>query len=618
MAQSSICASARRPIRFLCVVITFALLADIKLSALELEAGEFMAVHEVERGMRGYGLTVFEGTRIDTFSFEVLGVERGSWPQQDLIWGRMAGGPLEKTGIIAGMSGSPVYVDGKLLGAVAYGWGTAKEPLCGLTPIHEMLSVLERQERDPPKGRDQAGALWDLPDDPAKFGTAPRVSTHYPLAVPSRSHGSVVSQLAPVATPLMVSGFGAEIFDLMAPEFEHLGFAPSEGGGNGRSARVPPRLEPGSAVGVQLVRGDMSVQSFGTLTYRRGDDIVAFGHPMRSLGRVAMPMTTMDVHFVVPNMFMSFKFGSAIEVVGTIAQDRSSAIAGRIGPQPSMIPVTARVGSDAGDRQFNYEVVDDRHWTPGLFWYAVAATIGASTKVNGEHTIDTQVEITLSGRDQSLTAGNLFASTRAVYETSTYVTSILSQLHDNSFEDVRVEHVDLKIALREQIDSAAIESLRLDRNEVRPGTALAVAIGLQRRHGGTEELEAIIDLPKELEDGIYEVRVYDSRMAIMIARQRSPLRWRPATVAHLAALIEEYPRNDELVVALLSRRPGATVGAVELAALPPSRLAVMSSSRHSGEVALTQVSMVSKQMIRAGSAVSGQHMLPIRIDRSAR
>ena len=604
------------------VIITATLVNTASLAAIEFDPAEFIPVEEVERGMKGFGLTVFEGTQIDTFQFEVLGVERGSWPQQDLVWGRMAGGPLEKTGIIAGMSGSPVYLEGRLLGAVAYGWGSATEPLCGITPIGEMLTALQRQERDPPGAgtgsRSGDTSLWNIPQTPwDDADPTPTIAADYLNAAAPASEQFGI-QLSPVATPLMISGIDSETFDLMAPELRRMGFLPAEGGGSSRSTTVSPELEPGSAVGVQLVRGDMNMQSFGTLTYRRGDDVIAFGHPMRSLGQVSVPMTTMDVHFVVPNIFLSFKFGSVIESVGTVAQDRSPAISGRIGPQPSMIPIEVRVRSESGDRKFNFEVVDDYAWAPYLIWYTTVATIGAAGKINGEYTIGLDLSVELSGRDDPLAVGNRFSSVRAPYEAGTFASTILTQLLTNPFEEVEFESVLLDLSLNEHIESATLESVRLDRHSVRPGDDLEITITTNRRRGEVEETRGTVEIPPELQDGLYEIRVYDARNANMIERWRAPSKWTPSSVDDMIELIGDLPRNDELNVALFSRRPGVTVGSVELTSLPPSRLSVMASSRHSGETALTQGTIVARQTIRMKTAVSGLRSLPVSVDRSAR
>ena len=578
-----------------------------------------MPVEEVERGMKGFGLTVFEGTRIDTFQFEVLGVEHGSGPHQDLVWGRMAGGPLEKTGIIAGMSGSPVYIEGRLLGAVAYGWGTATEPLCGITPMGQMLSTLERQQRQLPDAEGDDMGMWEFPTPWDEADLTPTLAARYlvnGVLPPNEQYGI---SLAPVATPLMISGVGRETFDLMAPHLKRLGFLPAEGGGGSTSTRVSPELVPGAAVGVQLVRGDMNIQSFGTLTYKQGDDIVAFGHPMRSLGQVAMPMATMDVHFVVPNIFVSFKFGSAIETVGTILQDRVSAISGRIGPQPSMIPIHVQVEAEEGAREFNFEVVEDDAWAPGLIWYTTVATIGATAKINGDYTVGLDLSVDLVGRDEALTVGNLFSGAGAPYQASTFATSILAQLMTNPFEEVEFEGVTLDLSLRERSESATLESIRLDRASVRPGGSLRITIETKRRRGEVERTDVTVKIPPEVQEGPLDVRVFDARTASLSERWRAPSMWGPRSVDDMADLIGKLPRNDEFVVGLLSRRQGVTVGSVELASLPPSRLSVMrGSKRHSGEIALTQGTIIAEQKIQMKTTVTGQRSLPVMVDRSAR
>ncbi len=588
--------------------------------AIEPDALNFMPVDEVERGMKGFGLTVFEGTRIDTFQVEILGVERGSWPKKNIVWGRMEGGPLEKTGIIAGMSGSPVYIDDRLLGAVAFGWGAATEPLCGITPIGEMLEeALDRQQRDRfDIGEGETHGMWQIPERPWDSPPLPSIAAEYLQPSNSTLESGGATTMIPVSTPLMISGFDGETFGMVSRVLGRMGFVPMEGGGGeSRTVRESPQLEPGSSVGVQLIRGDFSAAALGTLTHRDGDNVIAFGHAMRSFGDVDWPMATMDVHFVVPSIFVSFKFGSVIEAVGRVAQDRSAAISGVVGSAPTMIAMNVDVESPEGTEDYHYEIVRDRMWTPGLAWYTVVATIGAAGKLYGDYSVGLEATVDLAGHEP-LAVRNMFSSNYAPSEAAFYIMKLLSTLLENEFEEVYFEDVALKLSLIEKPRTATLESIRLNKDAVRPGESLQITLLTRPVLGEVVRSTVDIRVPEDMPEGVLEVRVYDAHTARLVEQRRAPAKGRPKSMEGLLDFIEELPRNNELIADLLSRRPGATVGSVELVSLPASRMSVLRTTRQSGEMAATQGTIVATKKIPMDVVVRGQRSLPVRVDRRAR
>ena len=602
------------------LLVATLVLAARPAQAIEPDALNFMPVDDVERGMKGFGLTVFEGVRIDTFQVEILGVERGSWPKKNIVWGRMEGGPLEKTGIIAGMSGSPVYIDGRLLGAVAFGWGAATEPLCGITPIGEMLEeALDRQRRDRfDIGEGDMHGMWQIPERPWDSPPLPAIAAQYlQPRIPTLEGGGAMAMM-PVSTPLMLSGFDSETFDMVSPVMERMGFVPMEGGGGeSRTVSESPELEPGSSVGVQLIRGDFSAAALGTVTHREGDSIIAFGHAMRSFGDVDWPMATMDVHFVVPSIFVSFKFGSVVEAVGRVAQDRSAAISGVVGPTPTMIAMNVEVESAEGTEDYHYEIVRDRMWTPGLAWYTLMATIGAAGKLHGDYSIGLEATVDLAGYEP-LAVRNLFSSTHTSAEAAFSIMALFSTLLENEFEEVDFEDVALELSLEEKRRTATLESIRLDREAVRPGQSLSITFLTRPALGDIVKSSVEIHVPEDTPEGVLDVRVYDAQTARLVEQRRAPGKVRPRSMQELLDFIERLPRNNELTADLLSRRPGATVGSVELVSLPASRMSVIRTTRQSGETAATRGTIVATKKIPLDVVVRGQRSLPVIVDRKAR
>ena len=611
------------------VVLTLVLVSASFGRAVDPDASRFMPVDEIRAGMKGFGLTVFAGTRIDSFEVEILGIERNAGPQQDLIWARMAGGPLEHTGIIAGMSGSPVYLDGRLIGAVAYGFRGAKEPLCGISPIAQMLTALERQKgQEGASGRKGRGSSdvgprleidWGLEPGAVRSGSHPGWSLDretMPEELRGLAGGGTLA-LVPLATPLMVAGMGPGALPLVAPVLERLGFLPLEAGGTAGGRAESPELEPGAAVGVQFMRGDMSLHGTGTVTYRNGDDLLAFGHPMDFLGQVDMPMVSVHIPFVVPSIVWSFKFSSAIETVGTVTQDRASAISGKVGPVPAMTPMEIRVQEGEGGRDFRYELMRGRDFTPTLAMIAVFSTIGAAGKLSGDYAIGLQAKVTIEGQ-RSLSVRNLFSSRSAPMETALAVGRPLAQLLHSNFAEVALESISVELSLLEERRQAILEGMRLDKSVVRPGEELAVTLFVRPHWGESTTQTVSLRVPEDAPAGVLEVRAYDARTVFAMEHRRAPERFRPANLAEVIDLLEQTPRNNELVVDLFARRIGATVGAAELPSLPASMLTVLQTARHSGQSGWTQGSIAVRQRIPLDYVVSGSTALSIEVDPQAR
>ena len=610
------------------LLATIALLAGTISQATELDPREFMSVDEIRPGMRGYGLTVFSGTRIDTFRVEILGVRNGaSWTDRDLIWGRLAGGPLGETGAIAGMSGSPVYIDGRMIGAVGFQFPFTKEPLAGITPIAEMFDSVDRE--GPVGSHDGAGGggyesvfgsdgggLQPASIDGFVDGVLGRVR---------RTSGSRFGQSemapTPLAIPLMVGGVDNRTFNYLSPTLERMGFLPMEAGAGSSSQAVSPSLEPGAGVGVQFIRGDLNLASVGTLTYRRGDEILAFGHPIRIMGNTELPMTTVDVHFVVPTIIQSFKYASTIEIVGSITQDRVSAIAGVVGKMPQLMPLTITVTEGRKRREFEFEMIREKGMTPMLAWISVLRTIGSVGKIAGDYAISAKasIEVVRAGESRRSIEVDSFASgNSAAAMAGIPLAQTLAVLMDNPFEEVDIGRTTVEISLEEERRTATLQSLRVDADRVRPGQTVEATLSLRPYLNEEETIRVALHVPEDVPNGMLEIRVADAPTAYAIERRQTPARFNPNSVDELFDLLEGAPRSNELLVDLFVRRTGATVGTVELPSLPNSVLGIVQTARQSGETYLIQGTTVARERLELNYQVRGRRSLPLSIDRSVR
>jgi hypothetical protein len=351
-------------------------------------------VDEIRPGMVGVGRTVFEGDRLDDFKVHFLGVLRNViGPRRDLILARLEGGPLANAGVIAGMSGSPVYIDGRLVGAVSYSLGAfSKEPIAGITPIGEMVSDATL----PAVRRRAARVDLPMPLTPESFQTSLRQAFSWarPFAdspsdvqVLGDVAAGIGTMLRPIATPLTLGGFDAAVISPVTAVFRDQGFVPvMAGSALAPQARPAPQpLRPGDPIGVALMSGDLELGATGTVTEVDGDHVYAFGHPFYGLGPTQFPMTRAYVHAVLPSLQSSMKIASTGEVIGTVSQDRATTIAGTLGRGPAMIPITLTLNnSQRGVRKtFNMAMVNDELFTPLLAYLSILNTLTSYERQNG-------------------------------------------------------------------------------------------------------------------------------------------------------------------------------------------------------------------------------------------
>src|SRR5215211_3627675 len=381
---------SRLPLSFLASLVGVAVVTSTLLSGETTQ----MPVSEIRPGMVGVGHTVFDGTHVEEFKAHILGVlENIIGPHRNLILARLEGGPLAHTGVIAGMSGSPVYVDGKLIGAVSYALGSfSKEPIAGITPIAEMTDATALGAPRPagarvhvefPLTRDSLTTAfrkalnWNRPFADRPADTQFRGAS----ALDSVTGDQLGTLLRPIATPLVMSGFEPDMAELFGSAFREHGFIPSGGSAAGRRNGEKPfdgPLKPGDAVGVMLVGGDMQLGATGTVTHIDGDRVYAFGHPMYNLGPTEFPMTRAYVYTVLPSLFSSMKLSTTGETIGTVVQDRATAIAGRLGAGPKLIPITVSLESSRAAKQtFHFGVVNDPLFGPLMTYATVLNTLGS-------------------------------------------------------------------------------------------------------------------------------------------------------------------------------------------------------------------------------------------------
>jgi hypothetical protein len=590
-----------------------------------------MGIDEIRPGMVGVGRTVFDGTHVEEFKVHIIGVlENVIGARRNLILAKLEGGPLANTGVIAGMSGSPVYVDGKMIGAVSYALGSfSKEPIAGITPIAEMTDAAAFNDVRPSAAR--VRVEYPLTRDSLIAAFRKALNWNRPFAdhpgdalltgvsgVAGMGGEQVGTLLRPIATPLVMSGFEPEVADLLGSAFRDQGFVPTgAAGGAGRAGEMPFEgpLKPGDAVGVALVSGDMQMGATGTVTHIDGDHVYAFGHPFFNLGPTEFPMTRAYVYTVLPSLFSSMKLSSTGETIGTITQDRATAIAGRLGPGPQLVPLTISLASDrAATRTFHFGVVNDQLFTPLMTYATILNTVGSYERQFGAATLQVTGSVAIK-KHEPIAFNNVFAGDQASMGAAAYVVGPITFLMSNDFEKVQVEGVNISISTAEEPKTATLERVWVDDPRPRAGRTVPLKM-LLRTYRGDDELKTLpIQIPSNA-SGTLSLLVSDGGRLGQAEQRESRSSTQVRSVDQMIHTLNKGRRNNTLYVKLLGSDAGAVVNGELLSSLPPSVLGVLEGDRNGGNFNPLHSATLAEWELPTDHLVNGSRTLTISISQN--
>jgi hypothetical protein len=587
-----------------------------------------MPVDEIRPGMVGVGRTVFEGTELQDFKVHILGVLRNvQGPKRDLILARLEGGPLANTGVAQGMSGSPVYVDGRLIGAVSYSIGAfSKEPIAGITPIAEMKDAAsmprtrtaERVRLEMPITRESLAAALA-----ATYGRltpfAERPADVQGIGIPAAAGAQLGVMMRPIATPLLMGGFEPEVADLISGAFRESGFAPVITGTVPSNVQAPTGpLREGDAIGVSLIGGDLEMGATGTVTHIDGTRVYAFGHPFYNLGPAEFPLTRAHVFTMLPSLMNSFKISSLGETIGTMQQDRATAIAGTLGSGPALVPMTITLRSAREPetqpitRVVKLNLVNDQLFTPLLAYVAMFNTLGAYERQYGAATIAVKSETRLKGHP-ALTLEDVYASDNPILGASQAVAAPLTMMLGNNIKAVTVEGLDISVTATETPQTTTIERVWLDDIRPRAGRTVQLKV-LTRSYRGDEKISTVpLEIPAHAPREL-SVLVSDGRHLNAIEQRELRGSLQPQTIDQLVRVLNDTRRNNRIYVRLLAGRPGAVVNGEAMTALPPSVLAVLEADRNGGSFTPIRSAPLGEWEIATDAAVSGSRVLTINLE----
>ena len=562
-----------------------------------------MPLEDVKAGMQGTAYTVFEGSKPEPMQVEVLGILRNmTGPKGDVILVRLHGAKPEYTGVVAGMSGSPVYIDGKLVGALAFRIGQfSKEPIAGITPISSMLEINEL---------DSAAAQ-------------PGPGSGSPAIVPARTGGpdeappiaSVVQYLQPIDTPLVFNGFNQETIQRFSSQFAAAGIVPVMGAGSADpNIKDTVPIDAGSSVAAVLVRGDMDISATCTVTYIDANRLLACGHPLMGSGSVEMPMTKSQVLATLPSPSNSFKIATATETIGAFVQDRHNGIMGRFGKEAQMIPVTLNITGTAHPRTYHFEVLNNGRITPVAMMSTVYNAVQATNENGEDTTFRVAGSINVSGQPK-LTLDDMFAPSDSGQPTAASIAADLgerfSRIFDNPYQKPDITGVELNVGVIPERRFARLETARTDVTEARPGEEIIVETALRPYRGDRIVRQIPIRIPTSVPRGPLRILVSDGDTLDRMQRQSAV--GSRCDLSSTIAMLNNRHANHRLYVSLLEAKPQAMVQDKVMPALPISVMNVMEGMRGTQDMVVSAESSVREASAPLDYVVSGQQVITVYV-----
>jgi hypothetical protein len=568
---------------------------------------------EVKAGMQGVAWTVFQGTEPEAVPVEIIGPWKNAWgPGQDVILAKL-GGKAARTNVAGGMSGSPVYIEGKLIGAIALRISVfSPDAICGITPIEHMLEIDAMDQSRPAQSRHPQSASvvqgLDIPRDFLQMaGASPR--------------------LVPIETPLSLSGFHEETLRQFRPVFEQMGLAAVQGGAAGNAGPPVPApgwekaLQPGEAIAGVLVSGDMNITGLGTVTYNDGKRVLGFGHSFFNLGPLSMPMSKGEVLMVLSSQFQPNKFANATEIVGALRQDRHSGILGELGAEAETIPVSLKVktyGTNGGaprEKQFKYHVFSHPRWTPFLMMLTTFNTLqGINDGSADEATLRLRGKVKLEGA-QDLDVQTMVASgdapMPAPMQLAAWWSEKFNRLYGNLDPLPRLKEVDAVLEVIPEKRTLSVDSAWLDNSEVEAGSELSGLVFLRPWRGEPISRTFRVKLPAGLPAGEHRLLLSDSLM--LNRTQMMAGAGRKMGLPQTVSLINQERPNNMLYISIVETRPTVYDNDKVLSGVPPSVLNVLQAGRTTRPLPATMETARVEERLPFDELVDGSVSLRFRV-----
>ena len=588
------------------------MVAGLGLSCL-LAAADIMKLSEIRPGMKGEGRTIFKGSTIETFTFTVLGILDKFVSDKNLIIAELNAPELNEGGVIAGMSGSPVYIDGRLIGSVSYGLSSfSRKPIAGITPIEDILKVELTGEAIPNV------EITDIKVDFSRENTR-RVADAIRKELTARMNFSPARSFTPIKLFASSSGFSPESVSFLQGMFvplQSMAAGPLGGDLQGKAIDTSKlgadlfSLRPADAVAIPLVRGDASYTATGTVTHVDGQKVYVFGHPFFNLGTVDFPLHKAEVISIIPSYENSFKLAATRNQVGAVRQDRFSGVVAELGKAPYMIPL--KIFLKNRNRNFNLEVVNHPLLTPALTYISLMNALQAEYQEFGFQSLRVSGKIFIEG-EENVVLDDLFSGTTAFDEFSTLVMAVNYFLMNNREKTIRIQKMDFEISGREGIQKAELENVLVDKTAYLPDELMEIDMKLRNEKGEPFSEKIQIQAPNLKPGSVFYLLVADSAEITEFDAKAFKTTYFPADLGALIRAINNIRRNSRLYLKLFVPAQGIFIRGFEFSSLPASVGSVLLFNSLAKDQSSMTLSTVAEYQYEVPAVVSGKKIYKLRI-----
>ncbi len=555
---------------------------------------EILPFDKIRPGMKGYGLTVFKGNKIEKFDVEVIAVLKNKSPKSGIILIKLLKNDvIDKAGVIAGMSGSPVYINNKLIGALSTAFPYSKEPFAGVTPIEDMLKI------------------YELDMDNSSFNFEPDNNRTFAQA----GEGSESMQI--IKTPLVFHDTSQKMIDTFKGDLKKMNFLPFSSSAGGWDYEVPKKFEPGSAVGVNLITGDLNIGAIGTVTHVDKEKLLIFGHPFFQSGKTDMPLAHAYIHTVIPSLAVSFKMGSITKIRGRVYQDQASGVAGILNKEAKMIPIKVDLDYFNNRDSFNYNIIRSYYYFPLFLNMAISSSLEMLGGDLEKNTIYFTFNIKFNN-NKTITLKDTYSSLSTRYSmmaSTSYLMSPIINLLSNEFEDVQINNVDIKIKLDNTIKIAEIKKVSANKKQFRPGEKIKLKVKLKPYQGRPFYKSISITLPPNLPEGNFSLFVSSDKERQFIDYMFSGAKYQPQNMEHMIKLYNSLAKLTDLSVWAVLRDKSIIAQDQVMENLPSSYYSIL---RNSLETGMQRSMMQIKNKIQADYIIVGSAILSIKIKKDLR
>lgn len=586
---------------------------------------QILALSEIKEGMHGYAKTVFQGDKIEEFPVEVVGVLKNFFSKRSVILIRLLGEKAQFTGVVAGMSGSPVYIQDKLVGALAYRFGSfQKEPIAGVTPIEEMLEIPGKEsirDEEEPVPQFSATAFWSalgIPGQRQAFWKEitlrwSKLSARYPEGMEN------------IPLLLSVSGISPAVFNRIQPVFEEAGLVVTPGGGRAEDTGAP--LEPGASISAVLVDGDLNFDATGTVTYRKDNSVLAFGHPFFDQGPINLPMAQASIVHTLSLLSASTKMANTGKIVGNLRQDRTTGIFGVLGAPVNMYPLQIDIQFPGGEKtSFSYRIAQDKSINSlmSFLTFSVIADAMESARLSGSGTslqVSARIYIQNYGilPFENFYGGMpgffefLLGGDSALANAAFDLTSILASIFDNGFVFPNLEKVEIQLEVVRGRNSAVLKRAWTDKTTVAPGESLQIFYILKPWMKDEEQHTLTVKVPESIREGTMQIFIGGGQEATLEDVSLFPIT--PYSFEDVLRLLKEKRISNRLYVFLEQPEGGLYIHGKDFPSLPPSISSVLESPRVPKDSFRYQRKIISENSEKLRYEITGKEMLSVQIEK---